>query len=225
MAKGINNFTIEKAFEEMEDKDIQNNFWGVFPSNYMNKFINHAVMISEKKGKYPFIIPNTDSSSKGGTHWSILDIESKNSIFFVDSFGLNGLRYFIIQDDKKVIEEILFGTEQMTRTNNKTTLVNIEFNLNACKNLSKKELDALSDTATNFFHFIQAFGNNLKLRDFVNIWMVEDRVQDLSSVTCGIFQLYFYDNLFNPNENSKIQNFKRLNKRTIEALLNENFCS
>ena len=53
--------------------------------------------------------------------------------------------------------------------------------------------------------------------------MVEDKVQDLSSVTCGIFQLYFYDNLFNPSEKSKIQNFKRLNKRTIETLINELF--
>ena len=57
----------------------------------------------------------------------------------------------------------------MTRTDNKITLVNIEFSLNACKNLSEKELDALSDTASNFFRFIQAFGNKFKLRDFVNI--------------------------------------------------------
>ena len=108
----------------------------------------------------------------------------------------------------------------MTRTDNKITLVNIRFNLHACKNLSKRELDALSDTATNFFHFIQAFGNKLK---FVNIWMVEDRVQDLNSVTCSIFQLYFYDNLFNPDEKSKIRNKTRLNKRTIETFLNELF--
>ena len=53
--------------------------------------------------------------------------------------------------------------------------------------------------------------------------MVEDRVQDLDSVTCGIFQLYFYDNLFNPDENSKIQNKTRLNKTAIETLLNELF--
>ena len=128
---------------------------------------------------------------------------------------------FIIQDDRKVIEKI--ATEQMTRTDNKITLANIKFNLNACKNLTKKELDASSDVATNFFHFVQAFDNKLKLLDFVKIWMVEDRVQDLNSVTCGIFQISFYDNLFNPNENSKIQKKKRLNKRTIETLLNEPF--
>ena len=111
----------------------------------------------------------------------------------------------------------------MTRTDNKKTLVNIIFNLNPCKNLTKKELDVLSDIATKFFHFVQAFGNKLKPRDFVNIWMVQDRVQDLNSVTCGIFQIYFYNNLFNPNENSKIQDKKRLNKRTRETLLNELF--
>ena len=53
--------------------------------------------------------------------------------------------------------------------------------------------------------------------------MVEDRVQDLNSVTCGLFQIYFYDNLFNLDENSKTQNKKRLNKKTVEALLNELF--
>ena len=72
----------------------------------------------------------------------------------------------------------------------------------------------------NFFHSVQAFNNKLKLCDFVNIWMKEDRVQDLNSVTWGIFQIYFYDNLFNPNEDSKILDKKRLNKRTIETLLN-----
>ena len=110
----------------------------------------------------------------------------------------------------------------MTKTDNKITLVNIKFNVNACKNLTKKELDVLSDTATNS-SFVQAFSNKLKLCNFVNIWIVQDRVQDLNSVTCGIFQMNFYDNLFNPNKNSKIQNKKRLNKRAIETLLNELF--
>ena len=46
----------------------------------------------------------------------------------------------------------------------------------------------------------------LKLCDFANLSVVEDRIQDLDSITCGIFQIYFYDNLFNPNKNCKIQN-------------------
>ena len=61
------------------------------------------------------------------------------------------------------------------------------------------------------------------LRDFVNLWMLEDRIQDLDAVSCGIFQIYFYDNLFNSDQNSKIQNKKSLNKKTVETLLNELF--
>ena len=53
--------------------------------------------------------------------------------------------------------------------------------------------------------------------------MVEDRVQDLDSSTCGIFQLYFYDNLFNPDENSKKQGNTKLNKKSVETLLNKLF--
>ena len=170
--------------------------------------------MKKRGGKNPFIIANTDASSKQGTHWwSILDIEPKTDIFFFDSFGLDCLKHFIIQDYQRIIEKILFGTEKMTRTDNKITLCKIQFNLNACKNLSKKELDFLSDTATNFSHFIQAFRNKLKLCNFVNIWMVEDRVQDLDSSTCDIFQFYFYDNLFNAHQNSKIQEKTKLNKK------------
>ena len=111
----------------------------------------------------------------------------------------------------------------MTRTDSKITLCNIRFNLSAYKKLSKRELDGLSDAANDLFRLVLAFGNKLKLRNFVNIWMVEDRVQNLNIATCGIFQLYFYDNLFNANENSKIEDQAKLNKRTTEILLNEIF--
>ena len=89
------------------------------------------------------MVANADNYSKSGTHWwSVLDIEPKTDIFFFKSFVVDGLKNFVIQDDKKVIEKILFRTNQMKRKNDEITLVNIIFNLNACKNLSKKELDA-----------------------------------------------------------------------------------
>ena len=189
----------------------------------MNKFINHAAMISDR-GKYPFIIANTDASDKPGVHWwSILDIEPRNDIFLFDSFGLDGSKHFIIQDDKPIVDKILLGVEQMNKSDQKITLFKIKFNLGACNDLTKKEVDSLSDTARNFFYFIQAFGLKLKLRSFIDIWMVEDRVQYLDSATCGIFQIYFYDNLFNPDKNSKIQSETEFKKSTVETLLNELF--
>ena len=113
MSKGISNFQIENAIRNIEDDDLNDNFVGVFPSNYMNKFINHSATISSKKGKYSFVIANTDNAKKDGTHWwSILDIEQKTDTFFFDSFGIDGLKHFIAQNDSKIIEKVLFGTEK-----------------------------------------------------------------------------------------------------------------
>ena len=67
----------------------------------------------------------------------------KGPIFFFDLFGADGLKSFLIQYDQRVIEKILLRTEQLTRTDNKITLVNIKFSWNVCKNLSKNELDNL----------------------------------------------------------------------------------
>ena len=57
----------------------------------------------------------------------------------------------------------------------------------------------------------------------MNILIVVHPVQELTSRACGLFQLYFYKNIFGPQEKSKIINHKTLNKRTIEAILNEVF--
>ena len=138
---GISNFQTEEAFKKIGNRDLLKNFVGVFPSNYMNKFIDHASMISDK-GKYPFIIANTDASDKPGVHWSsIIDIEPRNDIFFFDSFGIDGLKDFIIQDDKRIVNKILLGVEQMRRTDQKITLCKVKFNLADCRDLTKKEVD------------------------------------------------------------------------------------
>ena len=111
----------------------------------------------------------------------------------------------------------------MDRNDNKITLCKIKFNLAACKELTEDKILSLSDTARQFFYFVQSFGNKLKLRSFVNIWMVEDRLQDLNTSTSGVFQIYFYKNLFDPGEESKINGETQLTKKTVETLLNEIF--
>ena len=50
-----------------------------------------------------------------------------------------------------------------------------------------------------------------------------DRIQDLDSVNCWIFQICFNDNLFNTDKNRKIQNKTKRNKKTIEIFLNKLF--
>ena len=82
MTKEISNFQIENAIESIDNEDLNDNFVGVFLSIHLNKFVNHAAMISEKKCKYTFVIVSNDTSEKEDTHcWSILDIEPKTDIF------------------------------------------------------------------------------------------------------------------------------------------------
>ena len=213
---GISNTQIEKAIEFTGDDDLKNNFVDVFPSNYMNKYIDHGSMIWSK-GKYPFIIANTDNSKKPSVRWwSILDIEPKTDFFFFDSFGLDGLKHFIVQDDKSIVEQILLGIGKMDRADNKITLCKIRFNLGAYATLSQDEVDSLSDKARNLFRFIQAFGIKLKLRNFVSIWMVEDRLQDLDSSTCGIFQLYFNDNCSTLTKTERYKTIPKLTEKLFK---------
>ena len=53
-SRGISNFRIQNAIANIGDDDLTNNFVDVFPSNYMNKFIDHAPLMKGKKREIPF---------------------------------------------------------------------------------------------------------------------------------------------------------------------------
>ena len=72
------------------------------------------------------------------------------------------------------------------------------------------------------FLFHSSVRNKLKTKKLCQ-YLVEDRIQNLDSSTCGIFQFYFYENLFNSDKDSKIQNESKFKKSTVETLLNELF--
>ena len=52
-------------------------------------------------------------------------------------------------------------------------------------------------------------------------YAVDDQLQETTSDTCGIFQLYFYKNLFDTLEQSQITEHEKLARQTIEKILNE----
>ena len=49
ISKGIVNFQIENALENLNDEDTNDDFVGVLPANQMNRFIDYKTMISEKR--------------------------------------------------------------------------------------------------------------------------------------------------------------------------------
>ena len=57
----------------------------------------------------------------------------------------------------------------------------------------------------------------------MTVVMVNDELQELYTETCGVFQLYFYKNLFDPYKNNKILLDKHLTKKAVKTLLNKIF--
>ena len=88
--------------------------------------------------------------------------------------------------------------------------------------MSQKIKDQLTDTAQDFFHLLEQFAK-LKKTHCMNLLILENTIQNLTTSTCGLFQLYFYKNLFDPDEKSKILNHQTLSKNTLETRTNEIF--
>ena len=99
MSKGLPNIEIEKLFKEINNDDLNENFLGVYPSDKINKFIMFEKMMVGKNN--PFFVSNTDISDQARMHWgSIINISPKNELFF-DLYGIEGMNYFNVSDNKK----------------------------------------------------------------------------------------------------------------------------
>ena len=61
--------------------------------------------------------------------------------------------------------------------------------------MKEKSLKNLTDTAKGFFHLLSEFGKLKKQQQQkkeMKIVLLDDQLQELTTDTCGIFQLYFY---------------------------------
>ena len=98
----------------------------------------------------------------------------------------------------------------------------MKFCVETWEKTEQKTKSQLTDTAQNFFNLLEQFAK-LKKSRCMNILILENSVQNLISLNCGSFQLYFYKNLFDPDEKSNILNHKTLNKSTLPISINEIF--
>ena len=111
MNKGITNLEINKFFENEENQDIKNNYMGVYSIDSITGYINCYEIIKKKRnGKYAFAIFNTDQHKKPATHWwSFVDIHPKKCLLLFDSLGLDGFKFFIVDNDESIIDELLYN--------------------------------------------------------------------------------------------------------------------
>ena len=123
-----------------------------------------------------------------------------------DSFGFTGFKEFIVDSDKNIIDKMLFDFEKFNKKDAKINLVSLTFSIQSNKKIKEKSLDNLTDTAKNFFHLLFEFRKlkKNKRKKEMKIVLLDHQLQELTTDTCGIFQLCFYKNLFDPVTDSKI---------------------
>ena len=90
------------------------------------------------------------------------DFTKEQTFIFFDSFGISGMKRFIVTNDKKIVGKILKELELADRKDDKLTLIKLKFSMNAYKNLAEKEIFNLSSPAQDFFHLIYSFDKKRK---------------------------------------------------------------
>ena len=114
-----------------------------------------------------------------------------------DSLGLDGFKIFIVDNDKRITDELHFNFKKskISLTDQKITLCEMKFSVTTWENMPHTKKEQNIETAQNVFHLLQQFAKLKKTND-MNILILEQPVQDLTSSNGGIFQLYFYKNPF-----------------------------
>ena len=100
-------------------------------------------------------------------------------------------------------------------------LITLKFSMNECEKIKNGHI--LRPTTQDVLHLMYEFGKLHKIKDIVKVHLVDNQLEKIKTETCGMFQLYFYFNLFMPFENSLIIKDTKLSKKTIEKLLKEIF--
>ena len=141
----------------------------------------------------------------------------------MDSLGLDGFKVFVVNNQESVINDLLYNFKRCeSKSSNKLKLCLMKFFVVIWQKVPQKTKSQLTETAQNLFHLMEQFAK-LKKSQCMNIIILENNVQDLLTLDCEPFQLYFCKNLFDPDERSKILDHQKLTKNTLEAVIKEIF--
>ena len=144
-------------------------------------------------------------------------------MFLFDSLGFTGFKEFIIDNDLNIVDKPLYNVNKFNKNDDKINLINLKFLEYEYDRIERKGvLSKLTDTVKDLFLLLSKFSKYHNVKE-MTLYAVDDQLQETTSDTCGIFQLYFYKNLFDPLEDSQIIEHEKLTKQTIEKILNEIF--
>ena len=130
---------------------------GTYSIDSITKYINFYEIIKRRNAKYPFAIFNTDIENEPGIHWwSFMDIHAKNNLFLFDSFGSEGFKLFIVNNNQQIINQLLYNfNKSQSKTNQKLQLCIMKFCVESWQKMSQKKKRSTNRYCTKFFSFIR----------------------------------------------------------------------
>ena len=69
----------------------------------------------------------------------------------IDSFGFLGFKHFIVDNDKNIIDKMLFNLENLNQKDAKINLSSLNFSIESYKKIKEKSLDDLTNTAKDSY--------------------------------------------------------------------------
>ena len=128
-------------------------------------------------------------------------------MFLFDSLGFTGVKEFIVDNNLNIIDKLLYNVNKFNKNDGKINLINLRFSEHEYDRIKRKGvLSKLTDTAKDLFHLLSKFSKYRNVKE-MTLYAADDPLQETTSDKCGIFQLYFYKNLFDPLENGDKTNY------------------
>ena len=114
-----------------------------------------------------------------------MDIHPPKYLMLFDSLGLDGFKFFVVDNDEKIFDELLFNLKKckISLTHQILTLCEMKFSVDSSESMTLTKKEQLTETTQNFFHSLQQFAKLKKTND-MSILILE---QNLTSSNCEIF--------------------------------------
>ena len=118
-------------------------------------------------------------------------IHPKKNLFLFDGLGIEGFKFFIVNNNQKIIDELLYDFKKCdSKSNQKMKLCAMKFCVETWQKMSHKVKDQLTDTAQIIFHLLEEF-TKLKKTECMNILILESNVESITGQAVVNFNYIF----------------------------------
>ena len=107
-------------------------------------------------------------------------------MFQFNSSGFTGLKTFIIQNDREIINKVLCVLKKFNKKDNILILISLKFSISVYQNLSHTEIVELSSTAAELYHLISRFAKVNDIKNEVTLYLVGDQLPESTSDSCSM---------------------------------------